>query len=101
MVVTGSARAWGWVRSRRGLSSDSAIYPLLAQVLVTTDEKNYTANDALQLLKDLNLTQQVGPAYGPSHCIFLLRSTNSHTTNQQGHILPVQAFAAPRCRLSL
>ena len=33
---------------------------MLAQVLVTTDEKNYTANDALQLLKDLNLTQQVG-----------------------------------------
>ena len=32
---------------------------LCEQVLVTTDEKNYTAKDALQLLKDLNLTQQV------------------------------------------
>ena len=29
------------------------------QVLVSTKEKNYTAKDALQLLKDLNLTQQV------------------------------------------
>lgn len=29
------------------------------QVLVQTGEKNYTAKDALQLLKDLNLTQQV------------------------------------------
>ena len=31
------------------------------QVLVTTDKMNYTAKDALQLLKDLNLTQQVRP----------------------------------------
>ena len=29
------------------------------QVLVQTGNKNYTAKDALQLLKDLNLTQQV------------------------------------------
>jgi len=28
------------------------------QVLVQTGKKNYTAQDALQLLKDLNLTQQ-------------------------------------------
>ncbi len=45
------------------------ICALLVQVLVTTDEKNYTANDALQLLKDLNLTQQVGAAHAPCHCI--------------------------------
>ena len=32
------------------------------QVLVTTDKRNYTAKDALQLLKDLNLTQQVRPS---------------------------------------
>ena len=30
---------------------------------MTTDKKNYTAKDALQLLKDLNLTQQVGAAH--------------------------------------
>ena len=35
------------------------IAALYEQVLVSTDEKNYTAKDALQLLKDLNLTQQV------------------------------------------
>ncbi len=37
------------------------------QVLVTTDGKNYTAKDALRLLKDLNLTQQVALVIS-SHC---------------------------------
>lgn len=43
------------------------IAALYEQVLVTTDEKNYTAKDALQLLKDLNLTQQVALGLS-SHC---------------------------------
>ena len=56
---------------------------------MTTGEKNYTANDALQLLKDLNLTQQVGAAHRPSHCKFLSRSTKVTLTSQQKRILPV------------
>ena len=39
---------------------------------MTTDEKNYTANDALQLLKDLNLTQQVGATHEPFLYVFIV-----------------------------
>ena len=59
----GGAKSLGVNEKQERLWGDRATRAMLAQVLVTTDKKNYTANDALQLLKDLNLTQQVGAAH--------------------------------------
>lgn len=39
--------------------------PVLAQVLVETGKRNYTAGDALELLQDLGLEQQVGGIIAP------------------------------------
>ena len=51
------------VLSRQGFPGRRLMRNLISlgaeQVLVETQKKNYTAKDALQLLKDLNLTQQV------------------------------------------
>ncbi len=46
-----------------------------------TQKKNYTAKDALQLLKDLNLTQQVRPLPAPPFFIAKVLS-HIHVTNR-------------------